>query len=147
MVASNQMQSCKMAKICNSACSTASWLVEWHGADTICGVSQAQNPGFHAIVDTSPHTLVLPLCLPIVLALLVLRLLILLASAMPLAMTMRIHIGSRMGPTRVMLSCFTLQGHTQLPCTSDFNFCSCYLPLIDVGLCAICRAYGLLQSM
>lgn len=72
---------------------------------------------FQAIVDTSPQTLVLPPFLPIVLALLVLRLLILLASAMPLAMTMRIHIGSLIGPTRVMLSCFTLHGQTQLPCT------------------------------
>lgn len=69
------------------------------------------------MTDTSPQTLVLPLFLPIVLALLVLRLVNRLASAMPLAMTMRIHMGSLIGPTRVMLSCFTLQGHTQLPCT------------------------------
>lgn len=68
-------------------------------------------------MEISPQTLPLLLALGlVVLTLLVLRLLILLASAIPLAMTMRIHMGSRVGPTRVMLSCFTLQGHTQEPC-------------------------------
>ncbi len=69
------------------------------------------------ITEISPHMLPEPLALGLVVfTLSVLRLLILLASAIPLAMTMRIHMGSRLEPTRVMLSCFTLQGHTQEPC-------------------------------
>ena len=88
----------------------------WIIAAGLLPLSPEMFTAYQAIVDTSPHTLVLPLFLPIVFALLVLRRVILLASAMPLAMTMRTHMGSRIGPSRVMLSCFTLQGHTQLPC-------------------------------
>ena len=56
-----------------------------------------------AVTDNNPHTLPLLLALGlVVLTLLVLRRLNLLASDMPLAITMRIHMGSRISPTKVM---------------------------------------------
>lgn len=108
--------SCSLAHIC-----MRSWCPVNLTTQQCAGVKHQHcesptRPFSQAFTEISPQTLPVLLALVDALEVLVLRLLILLASAIPLAMTMRTHMGSRLGPTRVMLSCFTLQGHTQEPC-------------------------------